>query len=401
MKVHFINKVILLMVVLLLGLMISSKRSDAQEGYYGGTFVPPASYNGVPNIGSPTGVLSSCGYPRSGDGKSVAGVTAGLQAGGNVCFSGGDQSFCSAMESSTYQCASLNIIEGAGVDIAWRDFDISEEEKKDVQESYYQLSTRDATRGRSGYDMPLFMNAHGVCRKIDNKEKKELPLFMGVSTPEEWRTVHGVPAGGDPNGGYTVYANEKSPLIGAKMNVCCAPVILNICGSPVQIDYAQVGDIVSVWGASGGHASVECFANNDWRVHNLDGICGGGGEGGGGSESGSGMYNPNSGGEMSKQEWDNLSGGVQNALKEQGYRDIKDTTPKAGDKNIKAPPEDVKAANQQAKADTIAAKEAAEEKARQQEIENKRKEEEAKKAAEDAQREKEERERAEDDDDNT
>lgn len=359
------------------------------------------------NPGAATGTMTTCEnvWKTAAGGKSIGGGRAGLDAGGSVCFGGGGKSFCADMQSSFYQCAGVDIIEGDGVDIEWRAFDAAEDIEEEEQNKYYQLTTRDPGRGRAGHDMPLFMNAHGICRKIDNTEKKELPLFMGVLGEDEWRTVHGVPAGSDPNGGYTVYANEKGELgeIQAKMTVCCSPVVLNICGSPVQTTYAQVGDTISVWGANGGHASVTCFANNDWRVAGIAGICGEGGGGGGGDPGedpgGTGMYNPNSGGVMTKDDWNRLDGGTQKQLEKQGYRDIDDTTPRAGDKKIMDPPDDVQVSSKQAKLDTEVAKAAAEAEAERIEEENKRKEEEARKAAEEAQKEAEEEEEEDDDDD--
>lgn len=371
------------------------------------TPTPPTSYPVVPsyldgaNSGNPSGTLTSCESVRkmATGGKGISGGTAGLDAGGTVCFDG---RFCATMESYTYTCAGANILEGTDVDIDWRAFDISEEEEEETQNAYYEITTRDETRGRSGHDIPLFMNAHGICRKVDNTTKHERALFMGVKSAEEWRTVHGVPEGGDPNAGYSIYANEDGPdgKIQVAMSVCCSPVILEICGSQVQTGYAAVGETVSAWGANGGHATVQCIANNDWRVVSVDGICGDTPSGGGNNTGGSGVYNPNTGGEMSQQEWDNLSGGVQNALKEQGYRDIKDTTPRPGDKNIKPPPENVEAINRQAKEDIKAAEAAAKAEAERIKAENERRLEEERRKAEEERRRQEE-EAANDDDDNT
>jgi hypothetical protein len=359
--------------------------------------------NGVKYPGNPAGDLTTCSsvWKTGGNGKSISGGQAGLDAGGDVCFSGGGQNFCATMNSSLYTCANVNLIEQEGLDIAWTDFDIGEDKPEEVQKSHYTLTTRDSTRGRAGHEMPLFMNAHGVCRKIDNTAKKEPAVFMGVRTAEEWRTVHGVPEGSDPNGGYNIYANEKKPNeeepekggpIKVGFAVCCAPVLVEICGSSFQTSYGTVGDIMQVWGG-GGHATIQCFANNDWRVIGIDGICGGG-EGGGDGENrgGDGYYNPNSGGEMTAQEFNSLDSGTREALREQGYRSIEEGA-RPGDKTIKEPPEKVEATNKQAKDDAKTAKEAAEKKAEEEKKKNEeelaRKEAEAK-AAEEAARDAEE-----------
>lgn len=281
-------------------------------------------YSGVsanfdtPDKTQPVGTLVSCDDIRVNDGKQIKGGTGGLQAGGKGCYTGGGKSFCADMTSYTYECAGLNII--SATDVQWRDFDADEDEEEEVQNLYYQITTRDEHRGRAGYDIPLFMNAFGICRKIDNTNAEINALFMGAKYEDEWRTVHGVPAGGNVNGGYTHYSNDSE--IPVPMSICCAPVILEICGNRVKTGYAQMGEQATIWG-SNGHGVVECVGNNNWQTISVSGICGGGGESPQPDNTPSGgFYNPNNGGEISPDTWQNLDRSVKDVLKSQGYEEV-------------------------------------------------------------------------------
>lgn len=283
--------------------------------------VPFACHGGV-NYGNPAGTLTTCDDVRQSDGKNISGGTAGLDAGGSVCFSGYSQQHCASLNSHTYMCAGVSLVPQDGVDTEWIAFDIDEDEDQEIQREYYTFTTRDEERGRAGHTAPLFMNAHGICRKIDNTAGDINPLFMGVKFEDEWRGVHGVPPGGDPNGGYTHYANV--PEISATMSVCCSPILVEICGEMIQTGYAEVGEVASAWGQTGGYAELHCAGNNDWRALNVIGVChGGGGEGGGMGEEdrGRGYHGPE-GGTISAGEWDSLSTSTQNNLKDMGYTDV-------------------------------------------------------------------------------
>lgn len=318
------------------------------------------------------GTTTTCASVRtvSGDGQSIGGGMAGFQASASG-FSGGGQTF--PVSSYTYECAGAAITTDPTLDIEWPDFDItyddddSEEEREQKRLEWYGLSTRDKVstggtgRGRAGKNNPLFMNEHGICRKINNTTGTLESLFMDVSTAETWRTVHGSPAGGDPNTGYANYANRYD-LPGVSMTVCCSPVRVNICGNEIITEYAEVGDVVSLFGATGGFATLRCAANNTFVVEDAHGICGSGNAGGGNQSGGSGYSNPNNGGSISQGDWDSMSASAQDSLTDSGYGPTNEVSTDAVGANDMANAEaeaDAAAAAEQAEADAIAAAEAA------------------------------------------
>lgn len=300
--------------------------------------------------------ISTCADVRTSGANGIAGGTAGYETAGESCFSGGGQSFCHEPTSYTYDCAGVTIL--GEVDIIWAPYDPSEEDIEVMTEDevydFYKVSTRDTNRGRAGHTHTLFMNEHGICRAIDNTDGDEEPVFMSVKTAAEWRTVHGVPYDGDPNGGYTHYANN--PDLGVEMSVCCAPILTSVCGVEMATGYAKVGEEVQVFG-NGGIATLKCQSNNNYVALNAAGICGGYGSGGGdsyGSTGGSagGYSNPSNGGSISASDWGGLSAEAQDSLSESGYG-----------------PSDVDATNSQGSADAAAAEAEAAEDAAEAEAE--------------------------------
>ncbi len=285
----------------------------------------PAPALGSFNVGN----VTTCESVRRLTGDRILGGSAGFQAGGNLSFSGGGQTFTTSFQSSMYQCAGVRIINQPGLDIQWPAFDVTyedddtEEEREARRLEWYGISTREGPRGRSGHNTPLFMNAHGVCRKVDNTANGIEPLFMDAIDAETWRSVHGVPNGGNPTtGGYLTYANRHD-LPGVQMSVCCSPVMVEICGQQMQTEYAQMGDIVEVHSSNGGFARLRCAANNTFVPVDVIGICGGGGGGGGGG-SPPGMHNPSTGGTISQGQFDSLSSAAQSDLRDQGYSPTND-----------------------------------------------------------------------------
>lgn len=337
----------------------------------------PASFaQTIPVLGSgftgSVGTTTSCASVRSvsPDGRSITGGVAGFFANGTG-FSGGGQTF--PISSHTFECAGATITTGPDIDIVWPEFDI-EPDPEDTPElqtekrlEWYGLSTRDKIstggtgRGRAGKNTPLFMNDHGICRKIDNTTGSLEGLFMDVSTPEAWRSVHGVPAGGDANGGYTRYA-DRTDLPTVSMTVCCSPVVVNICGNTIQTEYAQVGDVVSLFGGTGGFATLRCASNNNFVLQDVHGICGSGNSGGGNQSGGSGYSNPNNGGSISQGDWDSMSSTAQESLSDSGYgptSEVSTDAVGAADAAQAQATADAEAAAAQAEADAIAAAEAA------------------------------------------
>lgn len=328
--------------------------------------VPGTGYTG--SVGSRT----SCASVRSvsPDGRSISGGSAGFTA-SSAGFTGGGQTF--PVSSHTYECAGASISGGTDIDIEWPAFDIepdpedSPEEQEEKRLEWYGLSTRDKVslggtgRGRSGKNSPLFMNEHGVCRKIDNTAGTLESLFVDVSSPETWRTVHGVAEGADPNGGYSTFAN-RADLPSVNMTVCCSPVEVTICGNVIRTEYAQVGDVASLFGGSGGFATLRCASNNNWVLQNVHGVCGSGNDGGGNQSGGSGYSNPNNGGSISEGDWDSLSADVQDSLTDSGYGPSAEvSTDAVGNNDINQAQEQEAAedAAEQAERDAIAAAEAA------------------------------------------
>jgi hypothetical protein len=297
--------------------------AQAQYGYSSpyswGPQYPSAQYSGPAD---PFGEITKCESVWNKSDKSINGGKAGFTPPSqDVCFSGGGSSFCVDMSSyqSDYLCAGADIIEGTGLDYLWTSFDPGESDELNETQTvdFYSRTTRDAARGRAGHDMALYMNAFDVCRQIDNSAKSLPPVFMGALTEEEWRTVHGVPAGGNPNraseggAGYDVYANDASISVG--FQTCCAPVVVNVCGVPLNTGYGVVGDIATMHVRDGGifaSAQIQCVGNNDWRMRGIEGICSGstGGGGGGGGGGATGYSNPETGGEISAE--DAAAGGV-------------------------------------------------------------------------------------------
>lgn len=300
--------------------------------------------------------ISTCADVRSSTADGISGGIAGYETEGESCFSGGGQSFCHEPVSYTYDCAGVTIL--GTVDIAWAPYDPSEEDLEvmttDEMYDFYKVSTRDSNRGRAGHTHTLFMNEHGICRAIDNTGGSEEPVFMSVKTAAEWRTVHGVASGANPNGGYAYYANN--PDLGVEMSVCCAPILTSVCGVEMATGYAKVGDEVQVFG-NGGIATLKCQSNNNYVAVDAAGICGGYGSGGGdsyGSTGGSsgGYANPSNGGTISEADWGDLSAEAQESLSESGYG-----------------PSDVDATNEQGSVDAAAAEAEAAEDAAEAEAE--------------------------------
>lgn len=326
------------------------------------------------------GTTTSCSSVRSAspDGRSISGGSAGFTASASG-FTGGGQTF--PVSSFNYECAGASISGATDIDIEWPAFDIepdpedSQEEQEQKRLEWYGLSTRDKVslggtgRGRSGKNNPLFMNEHGVCRKIDNTAGTLESLFVDVSSPETWRTVHGVPAGGDPNGGYTRFAN-RADLPSVNMTVCCSPVEVTICGNVIRTEYAEVGDVVSLFGATGGFATLRCASNNNWVLVDVHGVCGSGNAGGGNQSGGSGYSNPNNGGSISAGDWDSLSPDVQDSLTDSGYGPTAEVSTDAVGTNDINQAEEQAAAEAAAEAARLAAEQAAAEAAAAQAAED-------------------------------
>lgn len=294
--------------------------------------------------GNNVGTVTSCSDVVVPSGNGFSGGAAGFEGAGNACASGGGQTFCADTSAFnfSYECAGAVIpASGAGYEIAWPSFDMDAETMqaikvdlesndpavvqaaKDALEIFYSSTTRDITRGRAGDNSPLFVNEHGICRMIDKTSTSSggaaaanlNPLFMGFSTAEEWRTVHGVPGGGNPNGGNTSFPNQPD----VDLEVCCSPQFVSICGQQVGTGYAPVGVSVYVFARSGA-AKVDCVGNNTWNVSRVSGICNGGGGGDSFSSSGGGGYsNPGTGGQISSSDWGGMSAEAQSSLSEDGY----------------------------------------------------------------------------------
>lgn len=278
----------------------------------------------VSEISSYTATTTSCADVRSTDADgNIIGGTAGFETEGEACFSGGGASYCFEPVSYTFDCAGVQVLGAA--DISWAPYDLLPEDADlmtdDEIYDFYKISTRDSQRGRAGHTHELFMNAHGICRAIDNTAAGTEPVFMSVKTAAEWRTVHGVPASGDPNGGYTKYSNRSD--VEVDMTVCCAPVITSVCGVETTTGYAKVGEEVQVFG-SGGLATLKCVGNNEYQTMGVVGICGGYGGGGGDSMASTGgstggYANPSNGGSISAADWGGLSAEAQASLSADGY----------------------------------------------------------------------------------
>lgn len=282
-----------------------------------------------------TGTVVSCGSVRNQESNTrIVGGTAGLTgASGESCYSGGGQSFCTgAYQNRPYECAGLDILLGTPVVETWSPFDVEEGElEKNQEDLFYGVTTRDDNRGRAGRETALFMNKFNICRRVDNSASTIKPVFMGVSTEEEWRTVHGVPAGGNSNrqteggSGYNSYSNDATIPVG--FQTCCSPVAVEICGTRLETDYAVVGETIEVWGGNG-RGSMRCAANNTWVAVSAAGVCGEGPSDprtGPDPSNNSGFHNPNSPpgsavGHISADQWSSLPSQVQNVLMDQGYQ---------------------------------------------------------------------------------
>ena len=224
--------------------------------------------------------------------------------GGDDCFSGGGQSFCTnydeIADGAQFLCASAAVTNDDAPTVAWPAFDpphqmLADMTEEDI-EDFYQNTTRDNERGRAGLDNPLYMNQFGVCRMIDNTVGNSDSVFVGVRTPGEWATVHGTSSAA-PNAGFGEFADNAA--LNVDMAVCCSPAIVTICGVENAIEYGPVGT-VAMLAAGGGYAEVTCQSNNNWVVTMQDGICGGGPGGGGGANGGgTGYHNPATGGTIS------------------------------------------------------------------------------------------------------
>lgn len=274
---------------------------------------------------------TTCADVRAGG---FTGGQAGFIAGEAPCFySGGGVEFCAQAQDYTFECAGISISD-AEPTLKWPAFDAPEDAQEEDIIAYNTLTTRDATRGRAGHTHALFMDQFGVCRTIDNTAQNAGPVYVPVRTEEEWRAIHGVPAGGDPNGGFTHFANN--PNFPATMDVCCRPHAVSICGSTLSSGYLRVGETASLW-AGGGFGTVTCTGNNSMSATSVVGICGGGGssssgssssgggEGGGGGAappsggSAGGYYNPSNGGAISQNDWNSMSSAAQDIASSQGY----------------------------------------------------------------------------------
>lgn len=123
------------------------------------------------------------------------------------------------------------------------------------------------------------------------------------------------------------------------------------------------GDVASLFGGSGGFATLRCASNNNWVLQNVHGVCGSGNDGGGNQSGGSGYARqPNNGGSISESDWGSLSADVQDSLTDSGYGPSAEvSTDAVGNNDINQAQEQEAAedAAEQAEQDVIAAAEAA------------------------------------------
>ena len=162
---------------------------------------------------------------------------------------------------------------------------------KKQAEYHDKTTTRDETRGRAAKNESLYLNQFDICRVIHNSSRDERslpPLFIGVKTPEEWKSVHGSTSG---NNGYNYVANNSEL---PRIEVCCKPQMVRICGESVNTNYITKGETVQI--SSGeGYAEVTCVSNNRMRVSHVNGTCGK--SNGGGNDRG---YSDGKGGHISE-----------------------------------------------------------------------------------------------------
>ena len=160
------------------------------------------------------------------------------------------------------------------------------------QAAYHdQTTTRDETRGRAAKNESLYLNQFDICRVIHNNSRDERslpPLFIGVKTPEEWKSVHGSTSG---NNGYNYVANNSEL---PRIEVCCKPQMVRICGESVNTNYITKGETVQI-SSGDGYAEVTCVSNNKMRVSTVNGTCGK--SNGGGNDRG---YSDGKGGHISE-----------------------------------------------------------------------------------------------------
>ena len=145
---------------------------------------------------------------------------------------------------------------------------LSEKQIQKAIDLYNEKSTRSETRGRAGSDKELYINQNNICRVLDKSKDNSPSVFIPMKTEREWRKIHGVEKGANPNGGYKYFADNKNSPI--EMNVCCSPKQLRVCGQAVNVnDYLTKGDKLSfdvnIHGAQK-TAQVSCIGNNDLKI---------------------------------------------------------------------------------------------------------------------------------------
>ncbi len=85
-----------------------------------------------------------------------------------------------------------------------------------------------------------YIDAHDICRFVDNDATRGPGLFIGLRTRQEWAGI----------------ALEGRLPAGSDVVQCCRAITVNVCGARHTIPYSKLGQTVRI---TGGHGRIETY----------------------------------------------------------------------------------------------------------------------------------------------
>lgn len=92
-----------------------------------------------------------------------------------------------------------------------------------------------------------FIDAHDICRYVDNASTRGPGLFVGLKSRQEW----------------AAFALEGGNPPGSTVTRCCRPIAVEICGQNKSIPYTRLGEAVTLTGGHDREVTYTCAAATD------------------------------------------------------------------------------------------------------------------------------------------
>lgn len=99
-----------------------------------------------------------------------------------------------------------------------------------------------------------FIDAHDICRYVDNTTTSGPGLFIGLKSRQEW----------------AAFALEDKNPAGSTVIQCCRPIAVEVCGITRSIPYSRLGETVTVTGGHDRAVTYTCAVATDGVAPTFD-----------------------------------------------------------------------------------------------------------------------------------